>query len=55
MVKQTGKRLVRQIIKKLVNPILAGLFLSNIGWGRGFYPPHDFALSVEIKECDIWP
>ena len=37
-----------------LNPILFGLFLSNIFGGGVFStpPPYDFFLRVEIGECD---
>ena len=41
----------------IVNPILAGLYLSNLGWGEGVVSPSfDFALaSWELGECDTCP
>jgi len=37
-----------------LNPILFGLFLSNIGGGGGT-TPHEFALRAEIGESDTCP
>ena len=44
------------ILKGLIvsfNPIQIGLFLSNIDWRET--PPYDFALIVDIRECDKYP
>ena len=41
---------------RFINPLPAGPLLSNIGWGGAFHPTpppsYDFALRVEIDDCD---
>ena len=51
--KKENLKITLKYVYSPFNPILIGLILSDVDGGGGHSIPYNFALRIEIVECDI--